>query len=85
MGKTTRNVKRVETGPLQIGDDWPGVFIRGDNALMGFAPSLQALIKGEATPINVMMCENLLKTLMSANAHTGKPEILNAETIGDFL
>lgn len=23
---------RVETGPTQFGDDWPGVFIRGDNA-----------------------------------------------------
>lgn len=25
--------QRVETGPLQINSDWPGVFIRGDNAL----------------------------------------------------
>lgn len=25
--------ERVETGPIQFGDDWPGVFIRGDNAL----------------------------------------------------
>ena len=24
--------ERVETGPIQFGDDWPGVFIRGDNA-----------------------------------------------------
>lgn len=24
---------RVETGPVQFGDDWPGVFIRGDEAL----------------------------------------------------
>lgn len=24
--------KRVETGPVQFGDDWPGVFVRGDNA-----------------------------------------------------
>ena len=24
--------ERVETGPVQFGDDWPGVFIRGDNA-----------------------------------------------------
>jgi hypothetical protein len=23
---------RVETGPIQFGDDWPGTFIRGDNA-----------------------------------------------------
>lgn len=25
--------ERVETGPVQFNDDWPGVFIRGDNAL----------------------------------------------------
>lgn len=23
---------RVETGPVQFGDDWPGIFVRGDNA-----------------------------------------------------
>ena len=27
-----RQEKRVETGPVQFGNDWPGVFIRGDNA-----------------------------------------------------
>jgi len=26
-------VKRPETGPLQFDGDWPGVFIRGDDAL----------------------------------------------------
>lgn len=24
--------ERVETGVIRFGDDWPGVFIRGDNA-----------------------------------------------------
>ena len=23
---------RVDTGPLRFGDDWPGIFIRGDQA-----------------------------------------------------
>lgn len=27
------NKERIETGGLQINDDWPGLFIRGDNAL----------------------------------------------------
>jgi hypothetical protein len=31
---------RVETGPVQFGDDWPGIFIRGDNAF-GYAMELQ--------------------------------------------
>lgn len=25
--------ERVETGPVQFGDDWTGLFIRGDNAM----------------------------------------------------
>lgn len=25
--------KRIETGALQFADDWPGLFIRGDNAM----------------------------------------------------
>jgi hypothetical protein len=27
------HLPRVETGAVQFGDDWPGLFIRGDNAL----------------------------------------------------
>jgi hypothetical protein len=34
---------RVETGAVQFGDDWPGVFIRGDNAF-GFIGALEAAI-----------------------------------------
>lgn len=26
--------ERVETGVVQFGDDWPGVFIRGDDAAL---------------------------------------------------
>ena len=28
------NVKRIETGALQIDEDWPGLFIRGDDCLV---------------------------------------------------
>jgi hypothetical protein len=31
----------VRTGPLKIGDDWPGVFIRGDEAL-GYVSAIRA-------------------------------------------
>ena len=30
--KMYEHAERVETGPVQFNDDWPGVFIRGDNA-----------------------------------------------------
>jgi hypothetical protein len=33
MTKLPAQESRVETGPMQFGDDWPGVFIRGDEAL----------------------------------------------------
>ena len=25
---------RIETGPVQFGSDWPGLFVRGDDALV---------------------------------------------------
>lgn len=27
-------LRRVETGAVQIGDDWPGLFVRGDEAII---------------------------------------------------
>lgn len=33
---------RPESGPMQFGDDWPGVFIRGDNA-MGYSMALESI------------------------------------------
>ena len=34
---------RVETGPVRFGDDWAGVFIRGDEAL-GLALALDQVV-----------------------------------------
>ena len=43
---------RVETGVVQFGDDWPGVFIRGDNAA-ALAMSLeQALLLLEMSALD---------------------------------
>jgi hypothetical protein len=38
-------VPRVETGAVRFGDDWPGVFIRGDNAL-AYAIYLSRRVRG---------------------------------------
>lgn len=58
---------RVETGALEINDDWPGVFIRGDNA-MHYAMSIkQALVKLEAEPnldIHSALAISSLKSLL---------------------
>lgn len=43
--------KRVETGALQIGDDWPGLFIRGDEAI-GLAANIDAAQCADMLPCN---------------------------------
>lgn len=59
--------QRVETGPLQFGDDWPGVFIRGDHAFH-FAMSLRAATSGRVfDPILQAEVDGLLDTLISAD------------------
>lgn len=40
---------RVETGAVQFGDDWPGLFIRGDNALRLQESILKVIKHIEAT------------------------------------
>lgn len=62
---------RPETGPMQFGEDWPGVFIRGDNAIwyaqavraaLMFLPSDQWLVRAQL--------EGLAATLGSCDART---------------
>ena len=45
MQTVTGQAVRIETGPLKFPDDWPGVFIRGDEAL-GYAGELRVLLAG---------------------------------------
>jgi hypothetical protein len=63
--------QRVETGVVQFGDDWPGVFIRGDNAF-NFAIHLKIMIDrvDDTDPINKMTVESLLDLLGASNMHT---------------
>jgi hypothetical protein len=49
---------RVETGPLAFGSDWPGVFIRGDNAGW-YAMLLGQLLAGEADALAKMQLRGL--------------------------
>ncbi len=63
---------RIETGPAQAGEDWPGIFIRGDDALMAFAPALSKLIDGEAGAIEKSICGSLLRLLREAAVREGQ-------------
>lgn len=58
---------RVETGPLAFGDDWPGIFIRGDHAAH-YAFVLRLLLDtGECDPISHVSVRQLLSDLESCN------------------
>jgi hypothetical protein len=62
---------RPETGPMKFGDDWTGVFIRGDYAgPMAFYLSL-ALERIKAArvlePLDVIQLEDLCATLGNSN------------------
>lgn len=58
---------RVENGPVQFGDDWPGTFIRGD-ASFAYATYLEIVLDAsKADPISVAMLRGLLDDLRSSN------------------
>lgn len=65
------NPKRVETGPMQFGTDWPGVFIRGDNALY-FAHILELILEKHRSDFHPIMevatLEGFIKLLRSCYA-----------------
>lgn len=53
-------MSRPETGPMVFGNDWPGIFIRGDNALMGYVPPLtHAISTIGPDPASVMIVKQL--------------------------
>jgi len=81
----TDGLGRVETGPIQIGEDWPGLFIRGDSAF-GLAMSLKAVLTyleehpdaGRQVFFAVSDLKSLYK-LIIAQVIIGAPEICKAK------
>lgn len=63
---------RVETGPVQFGDDWPGIFIRGDNAF-GYAMELQNAMAQMPECLEKMQVKWLCKLLAEAVFKPIKP------------
>lgn len=58
--------RRVESGPIQFGDDWPGVFIRGDNAL-GYALALRGILDGPEDAFTRVKLRGLLRALTACD------------------
>lgn len=63
---------RVETGPVQFGDDWPGIFIRGDNAF-GYAMELQNAMEQMPECLEKMQVKWLCELLAGAVFKPIKP------------
>ncbi len=75
-------VPRVETGVVQFDDDWPGVFIRGDNAF-GWARTLAySLLHAQAAKDGLKFpeLEPLIDLLASSDARNGiEPRMLTLQ------
>lgn len=63
---------RVETGTVQFGDDWPGVFIRGDNA-GAMAMTLKSYLDSQKDvhPLTMSNLRGLQGLLESCNVKGG--------------
>jgi hypothetical protein len=69
---------RVETGPLQINDDWPGVFIRGDSAF-NYAFQLEALLANPDDLIAKTVMQGLADLLNSCILRHLRDEVDHGE------
>ncbi|MGD0904958.1 MAG: hypothetical protein ABR924_18805 [Terracidiphilus sp.] len=68
---------RVESGPIRFGEDWPGLFLRGDSCI-SYAYHLDQLLKrGHDAGISRLIVENLLNDL-----HSTRLEELHANNTG---
>lgn len=66
MLQAPNDLRRVETGTVQFGDDWPGVFIRGDNAAY-YSMALDSLMNGNTDPMTIGVLCGLNELLKSSN------------------
>jgi hypothetical protein len=64
---------RLETGVFIPANDWPGVFIRGDNAL-SYAMALRSVLAGNDDLFAKMMVEGLANLLQSCRADQVNPD-----------
>lgn len=65
--------RRANTGVVQFGNDWPGVFIRGDEA-MGFAAVADAALRGSDQLNDPLVRKHLQRLLDVLKASELGPE-----------
>ncbi len=70
---------RPETGPMQFGDDWPGLFIRGDNAF-GYSLALNTAIDATKDPLTLAQLRSLRRLLVGCDVRNS-PEVQHARIV----
>ncbi len=73
---------RAETGPMSFGDDWPGVFIRGDDALF-YAESLRQHLAEPSYAVFRKVVEGLAE-LLRQSAHKPGETIYGLQALKPF-
>lgn len=64
---------RVETGAVQFGSDWPGIFIRGDNAIF-LSWCLKEVLKNNPDNVYAAHVEWIVRIIdEDVNRHSGWP------------
>lgn len=63
---------RLETGIVEVEGDWPGVFIRGDNAA-SYAIALRFVLAGSDNAIHRQIAANLEEVLRNSSTIQGEP------------
>lgn len=60
---------RMESGTVQFGDDWPGIFLRGDNA-MGIAILLEGIAEmlPNLDPVSAEHLRSTARSLMACDS-----------------
>lgn len=61
-------VPRMESGPTQFGDDWPGLWLRGDSCF-AYALALKAERSQKADAFSRAGVDGLITALESTNVH----------------
>lgn len=85
-----KHSRRPETGVMEFDGDWRGVFIRGDNALMGYLPALQKAIEcfddtdSFQSMIQKQALKSLVELLASVNQHT-KTDVQKMKNFDDCV
>lgn len=68
---------RAETGPMEFDNDWRGIFIRGDDVLLGYLPFL-IILRERLDDTDVMLkiqLESIISLFQSANHHGSEDDL----------